>query len=427
MDTALGIAFIGFIVFFSHLLVGMFSRTKIPDILWLFFIGLVIGPLLNLVDSKDFGIVGPLFTTLTLVFILFQSGLNLRISDIAGLWKGIAAITVLNFFFTAVSGTLFMHFVVGTGILQSVILGSLLGGTSSAVVTSLVRQYDIRNGTSTVLVMESALSDVLTVTIPLALFRLSDAGEFHVGLITGQMAAAAFFALLGGGLGALVWSIVLKRVRGLENSIFTTPAFAFIIYGIVESLGFSGPVGALAFGIGLGNIKALPIGFVKKVLPEKPLELNSTEKAFFAETVFLLRTFFFIYIGLSLELHDTRLMLYGLAFTLLLFAVRLPVVWLSVPKSTSAKDASLMAVMIPKGLAAAVLATIPVQQGIPEGQTIQTLAFAVILFSTLLTTILVFLLEKTALAVLYRRFFFAFGTPPTASPPLPDRKGTTAP
>src|SRR5574341_227064 len=141
MDTAIGIAFIGFIVFFSHLLVGLFNKTRIPDILWLFFIGLVIGPLLNLIDSKDFGIVGPLFTTLTLVLILFQSGLNLRISDIAGSWKGIAAITVLNFIFTAAVGTLFMQHVVGITLLPSLIIGTLLGGTSSAVVTSLVRQY----------------------------------------------------------------------------------------------------------------------------------------------------------------------------------------------------------------------------------------------------------------------------------------------
>ncbi len=49
MDTAIVIAFIGIVVFLSHLLAEIFSRTKIPDVLSLFLLGVLIGPVFKLV------------------------------------------------------------------------------------------------------------------------------------------------------------------------------------------------------------------------------------------------------------------------------------------------------------------------------------------------------------------------------------------
>jgi hypothetical protein len=49
----------------------------------------------------------------------------------------------------------------------------------------------------------------------------------------------------------------------------------------------------------------------------------------------------------------------GGAIVLALFVIRLILVYFSVPRTTPVWDASVMAIMIPKGLAAAVLAAIP--------------------------------------------------------------------
>lgn len=99
---------------------------------------------------------------------------------------------------------------------------------------------------------------------------------------------------------------------------------------------------------------------------------------------------------------------FGFFLSFLLFVVRVPVVRLSIHKSTPISDASLMAVMIPKGLAAAVLASIPVQQGIVGGELIQDVTYAVVLFSIILTSLLVFLLDRTRLAKAYERLFSGF-------------------
>ena len=50
--------------------------------------------------------------------------------------------------------------------------------------------------------------------------------------------------------------------------------------------------------------------------------------------------------------------------------------------------------MAPKGLAAAVLASLPLQYGLPGGEMIRDLTYAVILTSIVLTSILIPVLEK---------------------------------
>jgi NhaP-type Na+/H+ or K+/H+ antiporter len=147
-----------------------------------------------------------------------------------------------------------------------------------------------------------------------------------------------------------------------------------------------------------------------------PIALNDTEKLFFSEVVFLLKTFFFIYIGLSIHLTNAWYIYLGIVLTVIIFMLRIPVVWASLPRSTPKPDVSLAAVLVPKGLAAAVLASMPLQQGIAGGQLIESVTYSVVLFSIVLCSVMVFLLEKTSLLRFYCWMFPEFrreaeGTP----------------
>ena len=64
-------------------------------------------------------------------------------------------------------------------------------------------------------------------------------------------------------------------------------------------------------------------------------------------------------------------------------------------------DISLAAVMVPKGLAAVVLATLPLQQQVVGGELIKDITYGVVLSSIVLTSFLVLLIEKTKMADLY--------------------------
>ena len=63
--------FLGILVFSAHLFSMIFSKKKIPDVLLLLVIGVLIGPVLGFVTPEDFGSVGSVFTSITLVVILF--------------------------------------------------------------------------------------------------------------------------------------------------------------------------------------------------------------------------------------------------------------------------------------------------------------------------------------------------------------------
>jgi NhaP-type Na+/H+ or K+/H+ antiporter len=405
MPTALTIVFVGCTIFLSHWFASLFARTKIPDVLWLFIIGLLIGPIGGWVKPEYFGAVGPVFTTITLVFILFESGIDQRLEPLISSLSGTAKITTYNFIGTCLVAGGIAYFYTDLGLLRSLILGSIVGGTSSAVVTTLTRVFPMGERSRTILVLESAFSDVFTLAVPLTLLSAYKIGKVDVAFVTGQMIAAFILAAMLGIAGAFGWSILLNRMRTLQNTVFTTPAFVFVIYGIVELLGYSGPIAALAFGITLGNIDVLGPPIMRDAISRKPISLNENERAFFSEAVFLLRTFFFVYIGLSVRLYDWWPFALGAIITGALFLLRIPIVRLAVPRDTLPKDASFMAAMIPKGLGAAVLASLPVQQGVPGGEMIQSIVFSIILCSTLLTTLLTFLVDKTWVTYFYQWIF----------------------
>ena len=417
MLTAVTIVFVGITIFLSHYFSDVFKRTKIPDVLWLFIIGLLLGPIGGVVKPENFGAVGPVFTTITLIFILFESGIDQRLEPLIHSLSGTAKITTYNFVVTCLVAGSIAYFYTDLGVLRSLMLGSIVGGTSSAVITTLARQFPMTERTSTTLILESAFSDVFTLAVPLTLLSAYSVGRVDVAYMTGQMIAAFLLAAMLGMAGAFLWSMLLNQVRTLQNTVFTTPAFVFIIYGIVELMNFSGPIAALAFGITLGNIDVLGPPIMKNIISRKPIALNDYERAFFSETVFLLRTFFFVYIGISVRLHDWWPLALGAIITGALFLVRIPIVRLSVPTSTPTKDAAFMATMIPKGLGAAVLASLPAQQGIAGGEIIQSVVFSIILCSTLFTTILTFLVDKTFLSNVYQWIFRLMGLGRLDEPP----------
>ena len=66
-DTAIIVAVVGGLVFLAHLFSGIFSRTRIPDVLLLIIIGIALGPASGLISPAHLGAVGPVFVNITLI------------------------------------------------------------------------------------------------------------------------------------------------------------------------------------------------------------------------------------------------------------------------------------------------------------------------------------------------------------------------
>jgi NhaP-type Na+/H+ or K+/H+ antiporter len=405
VETALAIGFVGLLVFLAHLFTTLFERTRVPDVLPLVLLGVLLGPILAVITPEAFGKVGPVFTTISLIVILFQSGLGLNLVTLReSVLPGIR-LTIVNFLGTLLVVAGIAVAVLGMSLLEGVMLGAILGGTSSAVVIPLIGRLPVSAATRTILLLESTFSDVLCIVTTLAVVQAVRYHEVRLTLMLGQIIASFLVAAILGALAALFWSVTLHRVRRLENSMFLTPAFVFVIFSIAELLGYSGAIAALAFGIVLGNVQSFSLPPLQGLLRGRAVRLNHAEEAFFSEIVFLLKTFFFVYIGLSIRLTDVMLLLLGIGLVGLLFLVRIPVVWGALGKIARGADGAFAAVMIPKGLAAAVLASLPAQAGVARGAVIQDVVYAVILLSIVGTALLTFLLEKR---ILWRPYAYVF-------------------
>lgn len=411
MPTSIIIIFIGIFIFWGHYLAGIFERRGVPDVLGLMLIGILLGPVLGIVDATKFGTMGSLFSNLVLVFILFESGTDLKLSEVTKSFKESAGITIVGFFMTWIVLSALTFFIFGLSPLSCLFIGSTLGGTSSAVVVGLVRKIAVTPKTSTLLIMESVETDVFTLAIPISILGLMLTGEIQVHMVLSQFLAALIIALMIGIGGAFLWSVTLNRFPQLKSTKFSTPAFLLILYGLTEFLNFSGPLTALSFGIAIGNLKYFEPRILDKIIPDQAIVLPAEERTFFSELVFLLRTFFFLFIGLSIQVHRLEWLLWGAVMTLALCLVRVIYVPFLVPKSTPVLDKAVISTMIPKGLGAAVVATLPFQSGVAEGEAIRAICFAMILFTTVFTVLFFFLINKGITMPIYRLIYGADTTP----------------
>jgi len=416
MHVATNIFVVGLLIFVAHAFTGIFSRTRVPDVLLLTIIGILLGPVFHLARPENFGAVGPVFATITLVILLFEAGLSLDLDVLRGAIRATLALTFTNFILTMAAVGTAAYFLTGMNIELTFMLGAIIGSTSPAVILPLTKRIKMEQSSKTILFLESAVSDVLSIVIAISLMNSFRMGSVRIGLMLGQIVATIILPGVAGALGAFLWSALLRRIRGLENSMFTTPAFVFVLFGIIEIAGFSGYVAAVVFGAVLGNMETFHrIAWMRRFLPREPITLDEPERVFLAEVVFLLKTFFFVYVGVSIRFTDTRLVLMGLALTGVIFLVRIPAAWIGLTRSTPRHDAALISIMSPKGLAAVVLASIPREQNIPDGEMLRDVTYAVVFLSIVFTSVLTFLLERTPLAKLYSLPFRNFGR--TNSPP----------
>jgi len=411
-DSALAIALVGVLVFAAHLFEAIFRQTRIPDVLPLVIIGLILGPLFGIATPTHFGVIGPVFTTVTFIFILFEAGTGLKISTLRKTYRQTTLLSLSTFIVTvaAVGGVTML--LTDLGIIRSFILASAVTGISFTIIAPMLNQLKMKVEGKAVLLLESSISDVMSVILTISLIeiaKIDDVLKIDIGLTFGKIIASFTLATMLGILSALIWSVILRKVRNLENSMFTTAAFVFVVFGLTEWLGYSGAVAALAFGITLGNIGSLKVAGLSNNIKVNPSELSSTEKAFFSELVFILKTFFFVYMGISLQLANWHLILIGLILTIIIYILRAPILRFTLNKATPMLDASMMAVVIPRGLAAAILGSIPFQQQIWGGEIIQNVSYAIVLASIIMTSLLVFLIDRTRLVNFYNILFSNLG------------------
>jgi NhaP-type Na+/H+ or K+/H+ antiporter len=306
---------------------------------------------------------------------------------------------VLTFCIVALIGVAVLEL----GLLPAILLGVTVGGTSSAVVIPMVGALRMGEKASTVLVLESALTDVLCIVGVFALLQIYTQGGVEPGKLIGGVLAALIFAAVIGLIGGIGWLLVLVKVRDFPNTMSSTLAYVFIVYGSTEMLGFSGAIAALALGITLTNFEKFGLTRFDRI-DRNIVPLNEMDLTFYREAVFLLKTYFFVYLGISIHFGAAKLAVAASIIVLLVYAMRLFLTRLVFrAEAYSLRDAAITSMMAPKGLAAAVLAALPLQYGVAGGEMIRDVTYMVVLVSITFTAVLVMLYPLPAAQKVYSR------------------------
>jgi len=341
----------------------LFERTGFPDMLLLIILGMLLGPLTGLVDAASIMSLAPYLAALALVFILFDGGMAMNIYRVFSESPRAAVLAVMGFAMSVIVTTLFMVYIVipDVPILYSVLFGTILGGSSSIAVISLASRIKVSEKCSTILSLESAITDILCIVFSLVVIEIILRGA-SVDLTTiGQSIASRFsIGVVLGVIFGFIWLSVLKRITKASYAYMLTLAVVLLAYAFSESLGGSGSLCSLLFGIMLGNETEI----YKILRMERPPNtgVDVGLKRFESEVAFLLRTFFFVYIGLIVTIGNITTIITGVILSLILLLVRFSaVIFATVHCNELMKERPIMTVVLTRGLAAAVLATLPLQ------------------------------------------------------------------
>lgn len=400
MDIPVTIIFLGLLIISTHFFNFLFKWTKLPTSLLLIIIGIIIGTALGFIQTDDMGKVGPLFTSITLIIILFTGGVNLKISELGRVFGRTILFSISNFLITAIISTAVVYIAAGfTNLLAALFLGCIVGGTSSAVVIPMLQQLKAGKDAETILTLESALTDVLCLIIGLAMLAAMQEGSIHIGNLFNNIGSSFLMAILLGFLSGFIWSMLLDKIRKIRNSHFINLAMAFVISGLADKMEWNSGIAALSFGLALSNAHLVRKFKLFRFFPST--ELAEKEKDFFDEIAFVLQTFFFVYVGVAMKFGNIPVLLSGFVITFFILLVRPFVVRIFSKKNTPLSDLTVMTVMMPKGMVPAILASIPLQLGLPGGELLEGVAFSTVFASIFVCSILVMVLGKKPGRILY--------------------------
>jgi cell volume regulation protein A len=395
MDVSFVFLVAGAVILTGFLGTLFFEKTKVPDVLILLGIGILLGPVLGLVNPQNLTHFAEYIGAFALTVILLEGGLDMDVRKVIKEFGSAAALVLVSFIMSAISITLFLHLYHSWELMRSLLLGSIVGCTSAAIVIPVISRMTLKEEVKVMLSIESALSDVLAIVLTVSVIEFMKLETIGIQAPFRTLASAFSVALFAGLVSGLLWIKVLERFRERKFSYMTTLGAVLLVYAAVEFLGGSGPISILVFGIILGNCRDL-VKLLK--LRSCPL-LDETIKFFHGEVTFFVRTFFFVYMGMMLSLQTVDMDLLSVCLPTFMIIVMLRYVSvraITVIYREKRDDMLAMFSMLPRGLASAVLATLPMAANIKGTEPFVDYTFVVIVLTNLVMALGVFAVEKKA-------------------------------
>ncbi|MEM3623001.1 MAG: cation:proton antiporter [Candidatus Bathyarchaeia archaeon] len=367
----------------------LFKKTGWPEILFLIFIGVLLGPILNLFPKNDIIPFLPLISTFTLLMVLFGGGLELNLSEISeGGFRSIFQ-TIAYFALGLIFVTLFTYFILGWQLIDGLLLGSMISTTGQVVIIPLAKKIGVQSQTATLLSMESVIGSIICIVFFFAFLTTKLNGTFDYIAIVKSISAEFAVGIAIGVVMAIPWVWVLSTLEENELAYIATLGYVIACYAISETLMGSGALAVLAFGVILGNDKRVSRTLRMRQSPSFS-EVKTYLMHFQTELSFILRAFFFVALGLifdvSLQSVLTGLSV-GIPIVLLLFTARYLVVSVSTWRSPMASEKGIITGMFALGLTPALLSFIILQYDFPNAHLFPLIVTNITIMTAAITSI----------------------------------------
>jgi NhaP-type Na+/H+ or K+/H+ antiporter len=328
MDTLIILFVFPLLIIFSYLFDAFARKTKFPAVILLMFTGIITRIITSANGYDELGFLDsliPVLGTIGLILIVLEGALELEIKKekLPLILKGFFAalvILILNIF--ALQWVFYNLFKMDS---QLAILSAIpLAIISSAV--AIPSAAGLLNKDREFVVYESTFSDILGIMIFNYALRQFEAQQPLIGTTP---LVSLFLQILGVVVISLAITYVLFRLmRHIDHHVkfFLILALLILVYAFGKLFHLPALVTIFIFGIFLSNVKSLLPQFLKNYL-----DLDQTEKELrefhilTAESTFIVRTFFFLFFGFSIQIIDfnsVQPLFYGLLIILVMLVLR---------------------------------------------------------------------------------------------------------
>lgn len=378
LDLLFGL--LGSIIVLAFVANRLFRYTRIPDLIVLIGVGILLGPVLHWVDAARFKPVTHAFGTLALIVILFEGGLELKLRETIRHFPGALLLSLLSYVVTVSLVAVVMQEGLHLSQNSSLLIGAVVGCTSSSMVLPFLQQMRVAEVTKVTLLLDASLGDVLAVLTVESLLNLGSGSlPDLLPRVLHEFAVPVILALLVGAL----WSRLLPLPSEQRFWQVLTFGVVLLLYAVNEALHASGLIAVLVFGLTLANFPAKfrpPMESVE-ALAVAPGEEHLPVLTFHSELAFLLRTFFFVLLGVVVEFLPPRYLVPTAGILGAILTAR----WLAARVTRWSRsqapehERALIVWILPRGLITAVLAIQVVNARGSEFRFLPAVAFAIIL------------------------------------------------
>ena len=328
MNTLIILFVFPLLIIFSYLFDAFSRKTKFPSVILLMFTGIIVRIIISANGHDEIGFLDnliPVLGTIGLILIVLEGALELEIKKekLPIILKGFfAALVILIINITALKWMFTNIFGMNT---QLAILSAIpLAIISSAV--AIPSAAGLLNKDREFVVYESTFSDILGIMIFNYALRQFEANQPLIGT---SPLISLFFQILGVVVISIAITYILFRlISKIDHHVkfFLILALLIMVYAFGKLFHLPALVTIFIFGIFLSNVKSLLPQFLKNYL-----ELDQTEKELdefhilTAESAFLVRTFFFLFFGFSIQLADFKSvqpLFYGVLIILIMLLLR---------------------------------------------------------------------------------------------------------